>query len=461
MWTRFRNDANPGSRSAAMSGTTGLLGAVAIVWSMALAPASAHEDIAALVQEIVPSVVSIRVELSESNGDGRGSGGSGFLISSDGMIVTNDHVIEGAERIQVEMSTGEFYTAEVLGRDPNTDIALLRIEDGDGEVFPSVTFGNSDDAGVGESVIAIGDPFGLGISVTRGIVSAHNRQLGGSYDDYLQTDAAINFGNSGGPLFNTKGEVIGVNTAIIPSFRGGPSNPREAGSLGIGFAMASNVVRDVVDDLKEFGQVRRGWLGVGIQSITDEIRDAIGIEDLTGTLVADVFEGTPAEKAGIMIGDVITKFNGAEVGGATDLTKLVGQAAPGQEATITVLRQNEELTLTVVLDERDDDAIASLPSRSSLPGMELQEIDPDTRQEYSLDEDVSGVVIAEVDPESQAYERGIRAGSILQRINLTPTNTLRDVNEALAAARESENNSILLLITTEGRTVFVPLEIDR
>ncbi len=455
MWTRLWNDANLGSGSAALVKSTGLLSAVVLAWSMALAPASnAHEELDTLVKEIMPAVVSIEVN---------DVGGSGFLISSDGMVVTNHHVIENEEGIRVEMNSGESFTAEVVGSDPNTDMALLQIVNAEGTVFPLVSFGNSDDAEVGETVIAIGNPFGRGISVTRGIVSAIDRQLGGRYDPYqvyIQTDAAINFGNSGGPLFNTSGEVIGVNTAIVPR------DPREGGSLGIGFAMTSNLVQDVVDDLKKHGKVRRGWLGVGIQNVTGDIRGAIGVDELTGALVSSVFGDTPAERAGILTGDVITNFNGAEVGDSGELTRLVGQAGPEEEATLTIWRNGEVLTLVVVLEERDEQQIASVPLQEVLPGLQLEEIGPVTRQEFSLDDDVSGILITDVDPESQAYNDGIRAGSILLGINFqgetnVPVQSLEDVRQAIENAREEGRPIVLLRLDTEGRTVFVPLNIEQ
>ena len=375
MWTRFRNDTNLGSRSAVLVKATGLLSAVVMAWSMALAPAAnAHEDLQALVKDIMPAVVSITVNLGGSNRVIKGVGGSGLLISSNGMVVTNYHAIENAEDIKVKMNSGESFTAEVVGSDPNTGMALLQVVDFEGTVFPLVPFGNSDDAEVGDTVIASGNPFGIGISVTSGILSAIDHKLGDNYDNYILTDAAINFGISDEILFNEDGEVIVANTAIVFNANGEvigvSTEPGEGGMLGFGFAMKSNVVKDFVDGLREQGQIRPGWLGVGIQSVTDDMRGAIGVEDLTGALVSSVLEGAPAERAGIVSGDIITEFDGIEVGDAGELTRLVGKAVPGKEATLTIWRNGEILTLEVVLDERVEEELASLPSQAALPGIQ-------------------------------------------------------------------------------------------
>ncbi len=461
MWSKLQKDQNRGGGLVAKVARTGMLSVLAIFWSVVHSPATAHENIAELVARIQPAVVSIRIEFTDTqNRSAVGTRGSGFLISGDGWVVTNDHVIDGASEIYVELQSGASYEAAVKGTDPNTDLALLQIEAENGEEFPSVSFGDSSKVRVGETVIAIGNPFGLGFSVSRGIISAGNRYLGGPFDDYLQTDAAINQGNSGGPLFNTKGEVIGVNTAIIPSSRGLVQNERDVGSLGIGFSMASNVVQDVVQHLIEHGEVRRGWLGVAIQSLTDEIREAIGLEDIEGTLVADVFAGTPAEKAGIKVGDIITGFNGTAIESAGDLPKLVGQAAPGEEASVTILRGTEEIMLTVVLDLREVGIErARSTTQNSIPGVTLDEIDPETRQKFSLDESVTGVVISDVQMDSVAYEQGIRAGNILKRINLVAVKSIEDVEAAIADAREKENNNVLLLIKDSERTTFIALSL--
>ncbi|MEM6620212.1 MAG: Do family serine endopeptidase, partial [Pseudomonadota bacterium] len=268
--------------------------------------------------------------------------GSGFIISADGFIVTNNHVIDGADEIQVELFSGEMLDATLIGTDDKTDIALLKVDSD--TPMPFVTFGNSDVARVGDWVLAIGNPLGQGFSVSAGIISARNRSLRGTYDDYIQTDAAINKGNSGGPLFNMDGDVIGVNTAIISP---------TGGSIGLGFSMSSNVVTRVVDQLREFGETRRGWLGVRIQDVDEELAEALGLAKVAGALVSDVPEG-PAAEAGIRAGDVILSFDGREVENTRELVKAVGFAPVGKAVQVIVFRDGGSTTLDVVLGRRED-----------------------------------------------------------------------------------------------------------
>ena len=263
--------------------------------------------------------------------------GSGFVISEDGYVVTNNHVIDGADEILIEFFSGKELPAKVVGTDPNTDLALLKVETD--EPLDFVSFGDSDIARVGDWVMAMGNPLGQGFSVSAGIVSARNRALSGSYDDYIQTDAAINRGNSGGPLFNLDGEVIGVNTAILSP---------NGGSIGIGFSMASNVVTRVVDQLKEFGETRRGWLGVRIQDVTGDVAEAMGLEEASGALITDVPDG-PAKEAGLLSGDVILKFDGVEVKDTRALVRQVGNTPVGKTVRVVVFRDGGTKTISVTL----------------------------------------------------------------------------------------------------------------
>ena len=273
--------------------------------------------------------------------------GSGFVISADGYIVTNNHVIEQANEIKVKFQDETELEAKLIGKDRLTDLALLKVESKKSLDF--VKLADSDKARVGHSVIAIGNPFGLGGTVTSGIISARNRELSGAYDDYIQTDAAINRGNSGGPLFNMDGEVVGVNTAILSP---------NGGSIGIGFSMSSNVVAPVVDQLREFGEVRRGWLGVNIGNVTDDMAEALGLSDTSGAIVLDVFDG-PALDAGLKSMDIIISFDGQDVGSSGELVRLVGKTAVGKTVNAIIIREGSEQTLSITLGQRPDpDALA-------------------------------------------------------------------------------------------------------
>jgi len=322
--------------------------------------------------------------------------GSGFVISEDGFIVTNNHVIEGADEILIEFfSGGDQLPAKVIGTDPNTDIALLKVESD--APLPFVSFGDSDIMRVGDWVMAVGNPLGQGFSVSAGIVSQRNRELSGAYDDFIQTDAAINRGNSGGPLFNMNGEVIGVNTAILSP---------NGGSIGIGFAMSSAVVERVIDQLKEFGETRRGWLGVRIQDITDDIAEAMGLEDNNGALVTDVPDG-PAKDAGILANDVILSFDGVEVTDTRELVRIVGNAPVGKAVRVVILRAGNTETLKVTLGRREDAVNASAqgaepqtpeaPVEGSSLGISLSELNDTLLEELGLASGTKGLLVTKVD----------------------------------------------------------------
>ncbi|MFQ6553165.1 Do family serine endopeptidase [Aestuariibius insulae] len=399
------------------------------------------------------------------NGPRRSSAlGSGFIISGDGYIVTNNHVIEGADEILIEFYDREDeLPAEVVGTDPNTDIALLKVELPEDETLPFVPFGDSsgDSAEVGDWVMAMGNPLGQGFSVSAGIISARNRELSGTYDDYIQTDAAINRGNSGGPLFNLDGEVIGVNTAILSP---------NGGSIGIGFAMSSEVVTRVVDQLQEFGETRRGWLGVNIQDVTDDLVDAIeGLEVAEGALVTNVPEG-PAQEAGILSGDVILSFDGTEVGDIRELVRKVGNTAVGKAVEVIVLREGERETLSVTLGRRET-AEAAIPARAQtdeepetgeteLLGLTLAELDDALREELQLGETVEGLFVTDVNEDSAAFEKGLRPGDIITEAGQQNVTAIADLTSQVDEALEEGRKSILLLVRRDGAPRFVALPVE-
>ncbi|EPX86502.1 periplasmic serine protease, Do/DeqQ family [Rubellimicrobium thermophilum DSM 16684] len=452
------------------------------------APLTSHEDgrpasFAELAEQVSPAVVNITTTTLVAGGIGpmpplpegfedffenfrnndgtprRSSAlGSGFVISPDGYIVTNNHVIEGADEIRVEFYSGETMDAEIVGTDPNTDIALLKV---DGTDLPHVEFGDSDgpDAEVGDWVLAMGNPLGQGFSVSAGIISARNRALSGTYDDYIQTDAAINQGNSGGPLFNMRGEVIGVNTAILSP---------NGGSIGIGFAMSSAVVKDVVAQLKEYGETRRGWLGVRIQDLTPDMVDAIeGLASAHGALVTDVPEG-PAAEAGIRSGDVILTFEGNQIDDTRELVRLVGAAPVGETVTLEVLRDGQVMPIEVTLGRREEAEASILPAStqngaprsSEMLGLSLSEPAPELLQKFGLDENTEGLVVTAVDPESNAADKGLQPGDVIAEASQTPVRTVAELKEVIDAAREAGRKSVLLLIRRAGEPRFVALPID-
>jgi serine protease Do len=385
--------------------------------------------------------------------------GSGFIISADGFVVTNNHVIDGADEVMVELFSGEKLEATVVGTDENTDLALLKVTYADGDL-PFVAFGDSAAARVGDWVMAVGNPLGQGFSVSAGIISAQSRALSGAFDDYIQTDAAINRGNSGGPLFNMDGDVIGVNTAILSP---------TGGSIGIGFAMSSNVASGVIGQLMEYGETRRGWLGVSIQDLTPDMAEALGFEQGEGVFVAGVFDG-PARDAGIQSGDVIINFDGQKVSDRRELVRAVGGTSVGKEARVVVFRDGRTQTVNVTLARREEaqtvvmnEEINETPSQTQEPvermvsGMLLRNLDQDTRDYFNIDEDVTGVLINRVAPRTGAEEKGVLRGDILVSVDGQDVESVSQAEELFAAAAESGKNFVLARVMRDDALIFLAL----
>ncbi len=389
--------------------------------------------------------------------------GSGFIIDSEGYVVTNNHVIEGAEEITVVLQNGEKYDAKLVGKDKKTDLALLKIETE--HSLTALEWGDSDKARVGDWVVAIGNPLGLGGTVTAGIISARGRDIrSGPYDDYIQTDAPINRGNSGGPLFDVEGRVIGINTAILS-----PSG----GSIGIGFAIPSSLAKGVIDQLRKYGTTRRGWLGVQIQTVTPEIAESLGLDKPRGALVAGVVADSPAEAAGFAPGDVILTFNGVDVPESRRLPRIVAETGVGKEVDVVVWRQGKKRTLRVTLGELEKVDQASFKvSRGRSGGTDSsEEVDelgltlaPLTKElakRFEIDRETDGVVITAVDRDSSAREKGLRPGNVIVEVNQEKVNSPDDVAAQVAAARKAGRRSVLLLVDQDGDLRFVALRIKK
>ncbi|MEM6303545.1 MAG: DegQ family serine endoprotease [Pseudomonadota bacterium] len=490
MQSKARAEAQTINEGNILRGVMITLMAMAMTVLMAVSAFAKPESLAPLAEQISPSVVNITTstlvegrtgpqgivpegspfedffrEFQERNRPGqrprRSSAlGSGFVISEDGYVVTNNHVIEGADEINIEFFSGLELKAQVVGTDPNTDIALLKVEAA--TPLPFVQFGDSNSARVGDWVIAMGNPLGQGFSVSAGIVSARNRALSGTYDDYIQTDAAINRGNSGGPLFNMDGDVIGVNTAILSP---------NGGSIGIGFSMASNVVTRVVDQLQEFGETRRGWLGVRIQDVTDDIAEGIeGLEAAKGALITDVPDG-PAKDAGLQTGDVIMQFDGVEVEDTRGLVRQVGNSPVGETVRVTVLREGKSQTILVTLGRREEADTAATstddtesepeePQTAELLGLTLAPLTDALREELGAEASMTGLAVTAVDEASEAYEKGLRAGDIITEAGQQKVTTIAELETRVEAAKDAGRKSLLLLVRRAGDPRFVALTLD-
>ena len=443
---------------------------------------SAPESFAPLVEQVADAVVNISasqtVEASRTvpmpnvppgldeffndffnrRGEGEGNNGqgprqrksnslgSGFVIDPSGIVVTNNHVIEGANEITVNFNDGTKLKAELIGKDTKVDLAVLRVKPD--KPLTAVKFGDSEKAKVGDWVIAIGNPFGFSSSVSAGIVSARNRQIGGQYDSYLQTDAAINKGNSGGPLFNMDGEVIGINTAIIS-----PSG----GSVGIGFSVPSGVAAPVVDQLREFGETRRGWLGVRIQDVDDDMAETLNLGRARGALVAGVDDKGPAKPAGIESGDVITKFDGREVKSSRDLPRMVAQTPIGKEVPVTIVRKGQEIIKPVKLGRLEDgEKVASNAkpdqnapaAKSTTLGIDLSNLTDDLRKRFSVKDGIKGVVITKVDPDSNAGQKRLQPGDVIVEVAQEPVTSPKEVSDKIEKLKKDGKKSVLLLVAT-------------
>ena len=389
--------------------------------------------------------------------------GSGFIVDTSGIVVTNNHVIADADEINVIMNDGTKIKAELVGVDKKTDLAVLKFK----PVKPlvAVKFGDSDKLRLGEWVIAIGNPFSLGGTVTAGIVSARNRDINsGPYDSYIQTDAAINRGNSGGPLFNLDGEVIGVNTLIIS-----PSG----GSIGIGFAVPSKTVAGVVDSLRQFGELRRGWLGVRIQQVTDEIAESLNIKPARGALIAGVEDKGPAKPAGIEPGDVVVKFDGKDIKEPKDLSRVVADTAVGKEVDVVIIRKGAEETRKVTLGrlEDNDKAVqasakakeepAEKPVTQKALGLDLATLSKDLRTRYKIKDSVKGVIITGVDGTSDAAEKRLSAGEVIVEVAQEAVSNAADVKKRVDQLKKDGKKSILLLVSNaDGELRFVALSVQ-
>ena len=382
--------------------------------------------------------------------------GSGFIIDAEGIVVTNFHVIENAEEITVTLSDETSFTAKVLGQDQKTDIAVLKIDPGD-TALTAVPFGDSDSLRVGDWVLAIGNPFGLGGTVTAGIVSARGRDIGnGPYDDFIQTDASINRGNSGGPLFNTDGEVIGINTAIFS---------QSGGSVGIGFAISSNLAKRVTKQLVEFGTTRRGWLGVFIQEVTSDIAETLGLEGSGGALVSSVNENSPADIAGLEPGDVILSFDGKKIERMRDLPRIVAETDIGTTVVVEIFRGGRLSTVEVTLGELEKAELVGLVGEQpegdaqtlDRLGFTVDDLDGELAAELGLDETLTGVVVTEVAADSPAMEKGVEPGDIIRRFGQRRVDSAADLAASVAETLDAGRSGVLLLIERDGRERFVQI----
>jgi len=489
----IQNSRNSNSRTSFASWLTALVVAVAIGLSSVVSNAkSVPNSFADLAQELLPSVVNISTtQLVEGRGGVQipqlppgspfedffkdfleknrpqererniTSLGSGFIIQNGNYVVTNNHVIQDADEITVILHDNTRLKAELVGRDEKTDLAVLKITSKN--KLPAVKFGNSSKARVGDWVVAIGNPFGLGGSVTAGIISARGRNIGNgaAYNDFIQTDASINRGNSGGPLFDLKGQVIGVNTAIYSP---------TGGSVGIGFSIPSATVKTVVGQLIKYGQVKRGWLGVRIQEVTDEIAESLGMKEAAGALVADIVAGGPAEKSQVKTGDVILRFDGKKVKTMRHLPRIVAETDIDKPVKVVVWRNSKEITIDVQVGELDEEKIKQASRTAGSGGdkenvkvddlgITLTKVTPDLKKHFKLSEKIKGVVITKVERDSVAAEKGLRPGDVIVEVTqeevTEPSQVLEKVKSAVSAGRKS----VLLLLEGKGGLRFVVVKL--
>lgn len=389
----------------------------------------------------------------------RASLGSGFVIDASGIIITNAHVIDKADEITIKFHDGTELDAELVGKDKKLDVAVLRVKSD--KPLPHVKFGDDSKSRIGDWVVAIGNPYGLGGTLTAGIVSARNREIGGTYDDYIQTDASINRGNSGGPLFNLNGEVIGINTAIFS-----PSG----GNIGIGFSIPSNQASRVIDQLREFGHTRRGRIGVSIQVVTDEMAESLGMDDAYGAMVTSIAEGGPAEKYGLESGDIIIEFDGHKVDKMRELPRLAADTPIGKKVKITVLRKGRKKNLSLVIDElpedsEEDEDISSEEDdeegqSEEMLGMTLENLTDKARKALKLEDDFEGVLIASVDRYGPAGEKGLRRGDVIMEVTQEKVSTVAMVRDRIEEIRTKGRKSVLLKVNRRGTSLFISVKFE-
>jgi serine protease Do len=480
-----------GIDAARFAGLVLLVAVLALVAGLKLAAArSAPESFADLAEKSLPAVVNIsttqmvspdsqiqdldemfREFLDRQNGEKprprkATSLGSGFIIDPTGYIVTNNHVIEDAEEITVITHDKKELTAKLVGRDEKTDLALLKVETD--EPLPALKWGDSDALRIGDWILAIGNPFGLGGTVTAGIVSARQRDINaGPYDDFIQTDASINRGNSGGPMFNMDGDVVGINSAIFS-----PSG----GSVGIGFSIPSNLAKGVIDQIKEFGHPRRGWLGVRIQTVSPELAEGLRLPEAKGALVSSVSAGGPADKAGIRQGDVILEFDGRAVADMRALPRLVAESQFGKSVPVGIWRKGAKTTVTVELGELDEKAEAALQTtqpegeaeqpaetgdRIEQLGVEVGSIDDAARAKFDLPEGTEGVVVLSVEENGPAAEKDLRPGDVIAEVDQKAVTSPSDVRERVKSAQENGYRLVTLLINRQGDFQWVAVKIGK
>ncbi len=382
-------------------------------------------------------------EMPQGQNQTRTALGSGFIIDKEGLIITNNHVVEKADQIKIKTFNGKEYEAEVVGRDPKTDLALIRVKP-DKDFPEPASLGDSDALRVGDWVMAVGNPFALGNTVTAGIVSAKGRIIGaGPYDDFIQTDAAINPGNSGGPLFNMDGKVVGINTAIV------------AQGQGIGFAIPVNVANNLIPQLKG-GKVVRGWLGIMIQDFTPDLAESFGVKETRGVIVSDIVSGAPADNSDLQRGDVVVKFEGKAVEDANGLSRMVAGTPPESSVNLEILRDGKKKTIQITLGTLPDEQEVPEPTREVAPwGLTVQNITQEIARRFGLDVNETGVVVTDVTRNSPAGDARIRPGDIVKEINRRKIQNLRDYNQALQDSKEGE--TLLLLIKRDKHTLYVPL----
>jgi serine protease Do len=370
--------------------------------------------------------------------------GSGFIVDADGTILTNYHVVDGAQKLSVTLSDGKSYDAKVIGRDQKSDIAVIKIDAG--RSLPAAQLGDSDRLEVGEWVMAIGNPFGLDHTVTSGIVSAKGRNIGqGPYDNFIQTDASINPGNSGGPLINLRGEVVGINSAIFS---------QSGGNIGIGFAIPSNAVKELLPQLRDKGKVVRGFIGASVQRVSPEIAESLGINPVRGALVADLVKGGPAERAGVKVGDVIVEFDRRPIKDSADLPQQVARLAPGSAAPMKIIRDGKESTLSVTVSEMNETEVTASAQEGEL-GVTVQPLTPQLAENFGL-ERADGLVISAVKPGSAADEAGLRSGDVIVEINRQAVKSLADYNREIA--RTDKAKSVLFLVRRGQSSLFLALK---